>query len=884
MTIELDDYIPDNPDKLTILDKDGNHRSHPIVKLVKNLSKEDVYKEVITDTKANLKDPPDYEDEDALLTFLDELREGDISECLFQYTILYASAWDRWFRTYDYTYIITFFMKAYEKINQFINKPGRQLNVLTHVLLSSLAKTSLAMVDVVKIDNALTNQSTREMYIHAERAQALWKEVHDLIDDNSLKKHWLGKEIIVQATRYLLRAEIKKNSAQLLQRLPGYELQDHNGFARKITTIPTSIALERCNRRRSSVPEVMQVSGDFRRAYAAFRCDAITLLKRMDEVVYQLEHELDDAEGASNIRGHRGTLEYILGIPQVQLAQELRIHMPKIEGATHFYISPEILAEKIFVSPVENKMQEEDAAENFLAALKQSLTLEGRLPDIAISFEPEADSDLWETPLAEDKLCVRKLGLPPLKLCGGFENDDQACLPPSYKIIPSIEFTPLGACSVRFTIAGYWNEENPKEPVPIKWLLPGELRHVLSLLTPLAGQNRLYWIMADNTEFEYKHIIRHTAKPEEEFSSFIVDCVFKALRVPPRSSSYLPHIDWFMWVHATDILDVHGKRLGYGNIVGNPWYRALSVPLRESRASIGDWIAVPQEVPRNLAHIKGHENELLLVDSDRAIMVLPDTPEFLVFMTVAALLASSRIICTINALSINANRVDQESNERQQSCRKKLDELAAINNKDKVWDNKWNELRDELKAFETIRVNIYHLESQLREVLHLIETIQVAAFRDHALFMSAVMEGMDIPKLALGTRELLDQVRNHIDRWTALVAQSEAEARQKKEQQQEEVEEKKVALKARQEWRLNIFLAFVAVTGVVEALSSIDKILQSWILKLCMTFITGAMVSVMLNISINMIKLDQYSASDMSKSRWQIFLDRVKEILLYKVW
>jgi hypothetical protein len=259
--------------------------------------------------------------------------------------------------------------------------------------------------------------------------------------------------------------------------------------------------------------------------------------------------------------------------------------------------------------------------------------------------------------------------------------------------------------------------------------------------------------------------------------------------------------------------DEGGRLLSYAGMKGSPWFKAFSIPLREARSSFDDWVCVPAtHAPENLAHIKSHEAEFVFVDSNRAILYLPDTPDFLVNQYEATLLESSRLITLMAAIDAFAFRTAARS-------RSKMQRYTREGAQDDDGDD---------GGFLEFRMTVLEQQARLRDILQLAETVKSAAFADHARYMASALGAMGVGGVADRNREVLALLQSQLEGWSALTSEMDERS------------------EARRERLMNLVLAFLAVFGSAQTYSAIwgnpwleigsaDPATWSWVL--------GALVS-----------------------------------------
>jgi hypothetical protein len=177
--------------------------------------------------------------------------------------------------------------------------------------------------------------------------------------------------------------------------------------------------------------------------------------------------------------------------------------------------------------------------------------------------------------------------------------------------------------------------------------------------------------------------------------------------------------------------------------------KGLLVQSREARASLNDWISVPVPRFRNLAGIRSHELDVMIVGENRAFLYLPDDPQFLVdqYRISASLIGDIRTI----VLAFNT---------RVKEAIKSLDRWYKA-----VEDHNDAPLAQSRVQIEQQREQIEILRTRSDGILDLIRSYTISKYQDHSDLLQAMVEESGVDKYRnslVGNLATLDRFQSHL--------------------------------------------------------------------------------------------------------------------------
>ncbi len=211
---------------------------------------------------------------------------------------------------------------------------------------------------------------------------------------------------------------------------------------------------------------------------------------------------------------------------------------------------------------------------------------------------------------------------------------------------------------------------------------------------------------------------------------------------------YNPEMNWFSYIYIRSAVlkNAYGEEKTVMDSIilqKAPEFKALLLDSREARATIDDWIGSEEPTIKNLALIRSHKNDLLVVGENHATVYFPEDPEFVIFQYNESLEMLSNLRTITNTYNFIMNKMLRESKEVTTNIIKmlKLDDKAGR--------------KEVLTMIRKHMLETTCLKIQTEYMCNQIMTSTISQYRDHARLMSEMIDNTTIP-------QTLDSIRTKI--------------------------------------------------------------------------------------------------------------------------
>ncbi|MFX1392372.1 MAG: YkgJ family cysteine cluster protein [Promethearchaeota archaeon] len=164
-------------------------------------------------------------------------------------------------------------------------------------------------------------------------------------------------------------------------------------------------------------------------------------------------------------------------------------------------------------------------------------------------------------------------------------------------------------------------------------------------------------------------------------------------------------------------------KLDYKAIKNHKDFIALALYLRESRASIGDWILTALPEVKNFAKIRSHKTDLFILDDNQSILYFYDDPMYLMDQY----LISAEIVFWIRTLVYAYHK----------KALIQLEKIKEFLSKEAMISTK-NQLQDKLNVIEMDKIKVI-------PIIDLLSSVSFSKYRDHGILMKNLVENTTIP-------------------------------------------------------------------------------------------------------------------------------------------
>jgi hypothetical protein len=205
--------------------------------------------------------------------------------------------------------------------------------------------------------------------------------------------------------------------------------------------------------------------------------------------------------------------------------------------------------------------------------------------------------------------------------------------------------------------------------------------------------------------------------------------------------SYDSERDWFSTVKFSSLHSPDGPRRTCPELVNEPRFRWMLCPVREAKASIGDWILADDSLPTNLATIRSHRTDFLFIRGNQAWFYFPDDPYYLIDYEYTETL---RLMMWIRTLVNAFTELAIAYNKRSDELRRAFLRLGAHPHLREL-------LRDERRLAEYFKL-------KADNKLSLLQDCRISRYEDHARLIDAVVTHMDLDRGRALLASRLDKV------------------------------------------------------------------------------------------------------------------------------
>jgi hypothetical protein len=181
----------------------------------------------------------------------------------------------------------------------------------------------------------------------------------------------------------------------------------------------------------------------------------------------------------------------------------------------------------------------------------------------------------------------------------------------------------------------------------------------------------------------------------------------------------------------------------------HPDFKGLLIQNREARASLDDWHFVMEPKFNNLATIRSHETDLMVLGQNRCLLYLPDDPQYLV----AQYVASSAIVGDIRTIVLAFNM----------TAKTQITTLEIF--VPNIQKRRASGLRDWRDALLDNRAGIEEFRTNADQVLELLRSYAISKYQDHSELLRAMLQDSGVQDFMLSwerNRETLDHYHGYL--------------------------------------------------------------------------------------------------------------------------